>query len=233
MKKIVIVAQVLILVLVALKVASVFGVFQRFNPVADGGMIASQALAQPQSEAQAEPQAQAPGASQAVKPAAAASPAKKAEAPAGFFKTPPVSKDAMEDILVQQRDLAAALAAKKAELDNRENAMRADEQRLVAMRRDITEKIVILKAQEEKLAAQMDEAKEEDIRRYKDMAKVYENTPPAKAGPMMEKLDIKTAAGITMNMKKDKAGALWAYITPQKAVDITRQITRSGGNKTE
>lgn len=220
MKKIIIVAQVLILVLVAVKVASVFGLLQKFNVTADTGMIASPALAQPK-------------APEAAKPPVDASQARKAEAPAGFFKTPPVSKDAMEDILVQKRDLASALAAKKIELDNRENAMRADEQRLVAMRKDITEKITILKAQEEKLAAQMDAAKEEDVKRYKDMAKVYENTPPAKAGPMMEKLDIKTAAGITMNMKKDKAGALWAYITPQKAVDITREITRAGGYKSE
>lgn len=65
------------------------------------------------------------------------------------------------------------------------------------------------------------------------MAKVYESTPPAKAGPMMEKLDTKTAAGITMNMKKDKAGALWAYLTPAKAVEITKEITRAGGFKSE
>ena len=103
----------------------------------------------------------------------------------------------------------------------------------MAMRKEITEKITILKAQEEKLAAQMDAAKEEDVKRYKEMAKVYENTPPAKGGPMMEKLDTKTAAGITMNMKKDKAGALWAYITPSKAVEITREITRAGGFKSE
>ena len=139
----------------------------------------------------------------------------------------------MEDILTQQRDLASALAAKKTELDNRENALRVDEQRLMALRKDITEKMTILKAQEEKLAAQMDATREEDIKRFKDMAKVYENTPPAKAGPMLEKLDTKTAAGITMNMKKDKAGALWAYISPQKAVDITREITRNGGFKSE
>jgi len=30
-------------------------------------------------------------------------------------------------------------------------------------------------------------------------------------------------------MKKEKAGALWAYISPQKAVEITREITRTGG----
>lgn len=223
MKKIIIVAYVLVLVLVAVKVASVLGVLQKFNVTADYGVIASQALAQPK----------APEAPPVVKTPSVASQAKKTEAPAGYFKTPPVSKDAMEDILVQPRDLAAALAAKKIELDNRENALRTDEQRLIALRKDITEKIAILKAQEEKLSSQMDAAKEEDIKRYKEMAKVYENTPPAKAGPMMEKLDTKTAASITMNMKKDKAGALWAYITPQKAVDITREITRAGGYKSE
>jgi flagellar motility protein MotE (MotC chaperone) len=111
--------------------------------------------------------------------------------------------------------------------------LRADEQRLIALRKEITEKITILKTQEEKLATALDTTREEDIKRFKEMAKVYENTPPAKAGPMMEKLDTKTAAGITMNMKKDKAGALWAYITPQKAVDITKEITRAGGYKSE
>jgi len=67
-----------------------------------------------------------------------------------------------------------------------------------------------------------------DIKRYKEMAKVYESAPPAKAGAMLEKLDTKTAAGITMNMKKEKAGAIWGFITSQKAVEITKEITRAG-----
>ncbi len=216
MKKILIVAQVLIVLLAAVKVASVLGVFTSFDLSDPDSMMTSQAMAQAKAENDV-----------ALKPEPGAEVEKKE--PPEYFLTAPVSKDPMEDILAQKRDLAAALTQKKAELDNRENAIRADEQRLIAMRKDIAEKIVILKAQEEKLAARMDEEKEEDIRRYKEMAKVYENTPPNKAGPMMEKLDIKTAAGITMNMKKEKAGALWAFITPQKAVAITRQITRSGG----
>jgi len=222
MKKIIILAQVFILVLVGVKIASVVGLLPGVDLNAGGNMIASQALAQSKSP-------EVP----AAKPQEDKSGEKKKDQTSGYYKTPPVNKDAMEDILSQQRDLAAALAARKTELDNRENALRADEQRLIAMRRDITEKIAILKAQEDKLAAQMDSEKEEDIKRYKEMAKVYENTPPAKAGPMMEKLDTKTAAGITMNMKKDKAGALWAYITPNKAVEITRQITKAGGYKGE
>lgn len=212
MKKIIIVAQVFIAVLILIKVVSYFGILQKMNISADTTVMTSSALAQ----------SKAP--STKVNNEVAVS--KQAVSPDKIF---PVAKDTIDDMLVQQRDLAQALAAKKSELDNRENALRADEQRLIAMRRDITEKMAILKAQEEKLAAKLDTAREEDIKRYKEMAKVYDATPPAKAGPMMEKLDTKTAAGITMNMKKDKAGALWAYISPQKAVEITREITRSGG----
>lgn len=222
MKKIIILAQIFVLVLAGVKIASVAGLLSGFDFSAGGSVIAPPALAQSQTDTQV-----------TSKPQSDQSPDKKKESFPGYYKAPPVAKDAMEDILAQQRDLAAALAAKKTELDNRENILRADEQRLLALRRDITEKMALLKAQEEKMAAQMDAEKEADVKRYKDMAKVYENTPPAKAGPMMEKLDTKTAAGITMNMKKDKAGALWAYITPKKAVEITQQITRSGGFKNE
>ncbi len=213
MKKIVIGAQILIAVLLLVKVASVFGILKNVDSINEATTITTQAMAQTGT----------PGASIA----------KSQAAPVVPSKTLPAPKDAMEDVLTQQRDLAAALAAKKVELDNRENALRADEQRLIALRKDITEKMAILKTQEEKLASKLDATRAEDIKRYKEMAKVYENTPPAKAGPMMEKLDTKTAAGITMNMKKDKAGALWAYITPQKAVDITKEITKAGGYRTE
>lgn len=221
MKKIIVVAQIFIAVLILVKVASVFGILQKGDYFAEVTTIATQALAQPKAQETSVVKLQSEtAAGKSVSSAAAA-------------KSLPVAKDAMEDILAQQRDLAQALGAKKLELDNRENALKADEQRLIALRKDITEKIAILKTQEEKLAVQMDSAREDNIKRYKEMAKVYENTPPAKAGPMMEKLDTKTAAGITMNMKKDKAGALWAYISPQKAVDITKEITHAGGYKSE
>ncbi len=216
MKRIIIVAQVLIAVLILVKVASIFGILQKFNISTDNAIMTRSALAQSKGSA--------------VKVAADTGGNKQTTLAS---KTLPVVKDVMDDMLIQQRDLAAALAAKKTELDNRENVLRADEQRLIAMRKDIMEKMAILKSQEEKLATQLDAVREEDVKRYKEMAKVYDATPPAKAGPMMEILDTKTAAGITMNMKKDRAGALWAYIKPQKAADITREITRSGGYKAD
>jgi len=212
MKKIIITLQILVAVFILVKVAGVTGIFGMGDVFTQTASFTRPAQAQQQETGASAVQAQEARASDEM-------------------PSPP--KDALKDILAEQRDLAKALASKKAELDERENLLRAEEQRLLSLRRDIVSKMTILKAQEEKLAAELDKVREDNIKRFKEMAKVYESTPPAKAGPMMEKLDTKTATGITMNMKKDKAGALWAYLTPAKAVEITKEITRAGGFKSE
>ena len=209
MKKLLIVIQVVILILVLAKVASVVGFIKKSDVLPVSSLITSQALAQ---QPAATP---APAAASVTAPVAPAQPV----------------KEALDNSLSKERDLATALLAKKNELDTRENTVRTEEQRLLALRREITDKILLLKSQEEKLAAVLEAGQTSEGKRYKEMAKVYEATPAAKAGSMLEKLDIKTAAGITMNMKKDKAGAIWGYISPQKAVDITKEITRTAGKQ--
>jgi flagellar motility protein MotE (MotC chaperone) len=215
MKKILIVIQVVILILILAKAATFSGLLKKTNLISEENMITNQALAQQATGTQA--------------PAVTTTPA----APQESSSTQTVSavQEHVDDNLAKQRDLAAALIIKKIELDNRENALRAEEQRLITLRKEITDKISLLKGQEEKLASVLDATQMSEVKRFKEMAKVYEATPAAKAGPMLEKLDTKTAAGITMNMKKDKAGAIWGYITPQKAVDITKEITRVSGKQ--
>ena len=152
-----------------------------------------------------------------------------AESSAKAVHTAPVKevKDTTADSLRPQRDLAASLQARKIELDSRENAIKTEEQKLLSLKKEILDKIDLLRGLEEKLNVTIEANKSIESKKYKDLAKVYESTLPAKAGPMLEKLDVSTAAGITMNMKRDKAGAIWGYLSPQKAVEITREITRS------
>lgn len=203
MKKMIIGIQILILVLILIKAASVVGLIKKTDFLSATSLMTRQALAE----------------STVASPAAGKMPSVLRQ---------PVNETAAND-LTTVRDLATALAAKKSELDKRESNLRAEEQRLLALKKEITDKIVLLKSQEEKLTSALENHKADDLKRYKDMAKVYESAPPAKAGKMLEQLDIKTAAGITMNMKKDKAGAVWGYITPQKAAAITKEITQAGG----
>lgn len=141
-------------------------------------------------------------------------------------KSPEKLKDIFDDRLLKERDLYGALEKRRTELDSRENALRTEAQNLQVLKKEITDKIDALKALEKQLDGKAEIQNTVDVKKYKDLAKIYESAAPAKAGAMMEKLDIKTAAGITMSMKKDRAGAVLSNMNLQKAVEITKEITQ-------
>jgi flagellar motility protein MotE (MotC chaperone) len=136
-------------------------------------------------------------------------------------------RDVSEDALQKERDLFDILQKKQKALDTRESLVKAEEQKIIALKKEIVEKIDALKVLETQLSSRLDADRSNDIKRLKELAKVYEATPPQKAAAMLEKLEVRTAAGITINMKRDRAGLIWGYLTPQKAVAITNEITRT------
>ncbi len=136
-------------------------------------------------------------------------------------------KDVTDDPLKKERDLLASLQKRQKELDMRESSLKAEEEKILALKKEIMEKIDALKSLETQLSSKLDMEKTNDAKRLKELAKVYEATPPQKAAAMLEKLEVKTAAGITINMKRERAGLIWGYLTPQKAVAITNEITRT------
>jgi flagellar motility protein MotE (MotC chaperone) len=140
---------------------------------------------------------------------------------------PPATEE-KKDLSDGPRTLLAALEEKQKTLEKREAFLKTEEQRLLALKKEILEKMAALKADQEKLAGELDKVKDVDAKKYKDLAKVFDSTPAAKAGAMLEVMDLKTAAGITLNMKKEKAGAIWGYLSPKKAVEITHEITSAG-----
>jgi len=139
---------------------------------------------------------------------------------------PPV-RDVGDDGLKGERDLMALLQKRQKDLDTRENTIKAEEEKIHALKKEIMEKIDMLKALDTQISTKLDAEKTNDTKRLKELAKVYEATPPQKAAAMLEKLETKTAAGITINMKRERAGLIWGYLNPQKAVEITREITKT------
>ena len=134
-----------------------------------------------------------------------------------------------DDAVPTDRALLYSIQKRQAELNQREEALKKEGERLALLKKEISDKIEILKQAETKMNAALDAEKGVDAKRLKDLAKVYESMPPAKAGTMLAKLDVKTAAGITINMKRDRAGAVWGFLEPQRAVEITNEITKQGG----
>lgn len=139
-------------------------------------------------------------------------------------------RDVTDDGLQKERDLLSLLQQKQKELDIKEGAIKSEEQKILALKKEIMEKIDVLKSLETRLAPRLNTENANDAKRLKELAKVYEATPPQKAAAMLEKLEVKTAAGITINMKRDRAGLIWGYLSPQKAVDITNEITRTASS---
>jgi flagellar motility protein MotE (MotC chaperone) len=137
-------------------------------------------------------------------------------------------RDVFEDKLSGERKLLSFLVKKQKALEDRENFLKSEERRLNSLSDDILSEIERLSEIEGRLTALFETFKKMGNKKYKDLAIVYESTPAELAGPMLEKLDSRASAAIIMNMKSKKAGAVWGHIKPSKAVEITREIIRSG-----
>jgi len=142
------------------------------------------------------------------------------------------ARETGEDALAKERKLVASLAEKEKQLDSRESAIKEEEKKLQALKGEIVTKIDTLKGLEGRLSGMLDTVKSAEDKRLRDLATVFEATAPAQAGPMLEKMDKKLAAGIIMNMKSKKAGAIWGHIGAQRAAEIAKEITTTPG-KTE
>ena len=129
------------------------------------------------------------------------------------------------DGLIKEREFVSSLLEEQKELQDREVFLKSEEKRLNSLKDEILSKFAELRIMQEKLSGFLEQIKKIRDERYKNLAKVYESTPPAQASAMLEKLDKKTAAAIIMNMSTKKAGAIWGYVDPQKGVDITKEIT--------
>lgn len=134
-------------------------------------------------------------------------------------------KDVSEDPLVAEKKLMASLLESQKQLQDREALLQSREKKLYLLKTEILSKIDELLEIEKRLTVVVEAIKEVDDKKYQDLARVYEASPPSQAGAMLEKMDKKTAAAIIMNMKSKKAGAIWGHISPSKAIEITKEIT--------
>lgn len=125
-----------------------------------------------------------------------------------------------------EKEFISSLLEEQKELKDREIFLKSEEKRLNSLKDEILSKFAELRIVQENLSVSLEQIKEIRNERYKNLAKVYESTPPAQASVMLEKLDKQTAAAIIINMSTKKAGAIWGYVDPQKGVDITKEITR-------
>ncbi len=117
------------------------------------------------------------------------------------------------------------------ELQFREEQVKREEANLQALKRDIEDKIQQLKALQTKVSKLLKKRDEQEEKRLEQLARVFESTPPEQAGPLLSKLDVKTAAEILYRMNGRKAGKIWGYVKADRAVKISEELTKLKDNK--
>lgn len=145
----------------------------------------------------------------------------RAPVPAALAASP---AEAPKELPGAARTAPAAAPERAAELAERERAVREDEQRLLALRKEVDAKIAkyeLLLADaeaKEKRRREVDEAKVDTL------VKLFEGMTPEAAAPRIEALDDGMAAGILSRMKGRKASNVLAVMEPGKAADLVRRI---------
>jgi flagellar motility protein MotE (MotC chaperone) len=147
--------------------------------------------------------------------------------PALFWLSAPVF--AAAPAVAPKEAPAKAQPDRATELSEREKALKAEEERLVSLRKEVEEKI----AKYEKLLAEAEgrekRRQDEEDAKADHLVKLFEGMPPEGAAVRLEALDDKMAATILEKMKGRKASNVLAVMDPKRAAALVRRM--AGGVK--
>jgi flagellar motility protein MotE (MotC chaperone) len=124
-----------------------------------------------------------------------------------------------------QEDIIGYVKKKNIELAEKAEALKREEERLNALRKDMDERIdkytKVLNEIEEVLK-KLEAVKNE---RMEYLSKTYESMPADEAALRLSEIDEPTAIKIILGMKNKKAAAVIAAMDPKKAASITKSMS--------
>jgi flagellar motility protein MotE (MotC chaperone) len=123
-------------------------------------------------------------------------------------------------------ELIMSLRDKQRALNEREDMLDKKEDRLRALEKHIESRIKKLDELESRIVELIEQKKAVENEKVRKLAKVFEATPPEQAGPLLSELDVDIAAQLILQMQGRKAGRIWGYVTPRKAVKISEELAR-------
>jgi flagellar motility protein MotE (MotC chaperone) len=124
-----------------------------------------------------------------------------------------------------QDDMLKLIEAKRVELREKEDALKHEEQRLNALRKDVDAKIETYTRLLTKAEAAVKKIEEVKGERIEGVVKAYEVMPAEDAAARLSVLDDDIALQIMTRMKSKKAGAIIAVMEPRKAAALTKRMT--------
>jgi len=123
-------------------------------------------------------------------------------------------------------ELIAGISERESALRIKEDEIRKQEERLQAVKADIEQRLELLSQIEKKITELIQSKHAMEDEKMIKLAKVFEATPPEQAGPLLSKLDVDIAAQLLLKMQGRKAGRIWGFVDPDKAVEISKELAR-------
>jgi len=127
-------------------------------------------------------------------------------------------------------DFILTLKEREKLLDLREKSLDTKLENLESVKRDINKRLEELALVKEKIEKAVLERKALNKANITKLAKVYESTPPEQAGTMLSGLNVDIAAAILLQMNNMKAGKIWGFVDPEKAVLISKELAKHNSN---
>ena len=135
-------------------------------------------------------------------------------------------KSDVDDDLTWNYDLVNALKERETGIRIKEDFIKKEEERLDSLRREIENRLKVLIKTEKRIADLVEQKKAIEDEKMLKLAKVFEATPPEQAGPLLSRLDVDIAALLILKMSGRKAGKIWGFVDPDKAVNISKELAR-------
>ncbi len=110
-------------------------------------------------------------------------------------------------------------------MKRKKDTLEIQEQNLKKLKNQIEERIEQLVKIEKNISALIAQKEQVESEKMKKLAKVFEATPPEQAGILMSKLDVDIAAKLLINMNGRKAGKIWGFVNPDRAVLISNRLS--------
>jgi flagellar motility protein MotE (MotC chaperone) len=122
------------------------------------------------------------------------------------------------------KSMLEELARRQGELDQREKAVTAREQKLALYEKDVTDKIAQLEQVGKTLKEELRKSNAVSDEAAASLAKVYGAMKPAEAAPILDQLDEATALRILTRMKEKQVGEILPLMTRDRAIVLTRSL---------
>jgi len=152
-------------------------------------------------------------------------PKKEAEKPATPEPADPDDDEVAKHEFSQvEIDLLQSLAKRRQELDEWSKKVQLKENMLVATEGRIDDKIASLQKMKKEVETLLAKYNEQEDLKIKSLVKIYESMKPKDAARIFEELDMPVLLSVVDKMSERKVGAVLAYMSPERAKDLTIQL---------